>query len=505
MAEICVASHHGSIAGLMEDPEFLGLANRPGFLIELRLDSYADLSVGSLDIALSRFAPNVAVTYRHPLEGGRNPHVSDHERIGFLLHAARVGVKYIDIEARSLTPKLQKHGAKLILSYHSFAGVPTLGQLLRQWRSMRDTGADIVKIACLPQMVEDSLPLLRLLMEARAAGSPIIVLGMGEAGFWTRIAGALFGAPLTYSRGVGAPGTAPGQPTWKDLEEIYRYRQIKPGWPVYGVIGNPIGHSLSPLLHNTALKALGMDGVYLPFKVEGDPVTFVKDFEPLGLKGLSVTIPHKETIMALCTDVDQTGKAVGAINTLILQPDGNWRGVNTDVDAALDSLEAAGGPVRGKRALILGAGGAGKAIAYGAKVRGAEVVLFDAARERAEATAKAMGATVAPPDGLAAVKPDVIVNATPVGMHPDVDKSPLQPEEIPAGSTVLDAVYNPLSTRLLQLAAARGCKTVSGASMFIRQGLRQFELWTGKQAPADVVERAVMGALQASGAARTAK
>ncbi|MCY3024010.1 MAG: type I 3-dehydroquinate dehydratase, partial [Planctomycetota bacterium] len=334
MADICFSSHHQSIAQLLDDAEFREHANCPGFLIELRLDSYADLSVSNLDRALRAYGPNVAVTYRHPLEGGRNPHVADHERIGFLQHAAGKGVKYVDLEARSLTPKFQKFSSKLILSYHSFAGVPTLGQLLRQWRSMRETGADIVKIACLPPMIDDSIPLLRLLLTAGEAGSSLMVLGMGEAGFWTRVAGPLFGTPFTYARGVNTPGTAPGQPTWRELDDVYRYRQIKPGWPVYGVIGNPIGHSLSPVLHNTALRELGLDGVYIPFKVEGDPVTFVKDFEPLGLKGLSVTIPHKEAVASLCTEVDPVAKAVGAVNTLVLRPDGSWYGVNTDVDAA---------------------------------------------------------------------------------------------------------------------------------------------------------------------------
>lgn len=496
MAEICVSSHHASIAELLADQEFRGLANRPGFLIELRLDSYADLSVPNLDRALQVYGPNVAVTYRHPLEGGREPHVSDHERLGFLVHAAHNGARYVDIEARSLTPKFDRGNAKVILSYHSFAGVPELGQLLREFRSMRSTGADIVKIACLPKMIDDSVPLLRLLMETRATGSSVIVLGMGEAGFWTRVAGPLFDTPFTYARGVNAPGTAPGQPSWRDLEELYRYRQIKPGWPVYGVIGNPIGHSLSPLLHNTALRHLNMDGVYIPFKVEGDPVTFVKDFEPLGLKGVSVTIPHKETIMAICSELDPVAKAVGAVNTLVLRPDGSWYGANTDVAGAMESLEAVAGSLAGKRVAVLGAGGAGKAVAHGAKTRGAEVFLFDVARERAEALARAIGATVISASELAARKVDVVVNVTPVGMHPNVESSPLEKEQIPADSVVFDVVYNPLRTRLLQWAEERGCKTVSGLSMFVRQGLRQFEMWTGKQAPYDVVERALRAALK---------
>jgi 3-dehydroquinate dehydratase/shikimate dehydrogenase len=238
-----------------------------------------------------------------------------------------------------------------------------------------------------------------------------------------------------------------------------------------------------------------MDGVYVPFKVEDDPVTFIKDFESLGLKGVSVTIPHKEAIMALCAELDAVGKSVGAVNTLVPQPDGTWHGVNTDVAAALDSLEAVAGPVAGKKVAVLGAGGAGKALAHGAKARGAEVFLTDTARERADATAKLVGATVIATSELVARKADVVVNATPVGMHPNVESSPLRKEEIPEGCVVFDVVYNPVRTQLLKLAQERGCKTVTGVSMFIRQGLRQFELWTGRQAPYDVVEQALLAAL----------
>ncbi|HEY3322674.1 MAG TPA: shikimate dehydrogenase [Planctomycetota bacterium] len=497
MAEICVASHHGSLSDLLADPEFRELAGRDGFIIELRLDSYSDLSTVALDRALNVLGHNVVVTYRHPAEGGRNPHATDAERLGYLQYAAHRGVRYVDIEARTTLAKFEKCNAKVILSYHSFGGVPDLGQLLRQWRTMRETGADIVKIACLPQMVDDSLPLLKLLIAARNAHVPLITLGMGEAGFWTRVAGPLFGAPFTYARGEGSPGTAPGQPTWRELEELYRYRDIQPGWPVYAVIGNPIGHSLSPLLHNTALRLLGMDGVYIPFKVESDPLEFVVDFAPLGLKGLSVTIPHKETIAAICTELDPVAKAVGAVNTLVLRPDGSWQGLNTDVAAAMDSLEAVGGPVAGKKVAILGAGGAGKALAHGAKMRGAaEVFLFDVARDRAEALAKAVGATVVAASELVQRKVDVVVNTTPVGMHPNVQQSPLEKEQIPPGSVVFDVVYNPLRTQFLKWAEERGCKTVSGLSMFVRQGVRQFELWTGRCPPIPEVEKVLLETLK---------
>jgi 3-dehydroquinate dehydratase / shikimate dehydrogenase len=502
MAEICVCSHHTSIASLLEDVEFRSMANRDGFLVELRLDAYKDLSASNLDRALDVFGPQVIVTYRHHLEGGHNPNASDSERIGFLQHAASRKVKYVDLEARCLTPKFQKGNSKLILSYHSFGGVPDYGHLLRQWRSMSQTPADIIKIACFPKMIDDGIPLLKLMIAAREANSSVIVLGMGEAGFWTRVVGPLFGAAFTFSRGEGAPGTAPGQPTWRELEEVYRYRQIKPGWPVYGVIGNPIGHSLSPLMHNAALRELNMDGVYVPFKVEGDPVEFTDEFARLGIRGLSVTIPHKETVEVFCAEVEPVAKSIGAVNTLILRPDGKWNGTNTDAMAAADSLEDAAGSLRGKNVVILGAGGAAKAVAFGVKERGAEVFLLNRSAERAEALAKAVGGKAITQAGLAGLKIDVIVNTTPVGMHPEVNASPLKKEEIPQGSIVFDTVYNPLRTQLLKLAEERGCKTLEGLDMFVGQGARQFEIWTGKKAPRAVMREVVLKALNARQAAQ---
>jgi 3-dehydroquinate dehydratase / shikimate dehydrogenase len=496
MAEICVASHHGSIAKLLEDPEFLTLSKREGFLIELRLDSYSDLSVSNLDGAIAKLGRNLIVTYRHPAEGGKNPNAIDSERIGYLQHAATRGVKYVDIESRSLSPKFQKGSSKLILSYHSFGGVPDLGQLLRQWRSMRETKADVVKIACFPQMVDDSIPLLKILVAAREAKCATVVLGMGEAGFWTRVAGPLFGAPFTYSRGEGAIGTAPGQPTWRELEDVYRFREIQPGWSVYGVIGSPIGHSLSPLLHNTAFKELNLNAVYIPFKVESDPVEFVDEFPRLGLKGVSVTIPHKEAVEVICAELDPIAKSVGAVNTLNLRPDGKWVGTNTDARAAADSLENAAGSLKDKKVVILGAGGAAKAVAFGVKEHGANVFLLNRTRERAEVLAEAVGGKAISHADLVDLNADIIVNTTPIGMSPNIDASPLEKEQIPQGSVVFDTVYNPLRTKLLKLAEERGCKTLEGVSMFINQGVRQFELWTGKKAPRAAMEKAVLAALR---------
>ena len=502
MTDICVASHHASIAELLADAEFRGLSRRPGFLIELRLDFYSDLSPASLHTALAVFAPNVVATYRHPDEGGRRPGVSDAERIAQLNQAAEHGALYIDIEARTPRAGFVKGSAKLILSFHDFEAVPERAELLRRCAEMAaQPDVDVVKFACRPETVHDGVPLLELLLKPPA--KPMVVLGMGEAGFWTRVTGPLFNAPFAFARGEHAPGTAPGQPTWRELEEIYRFREIKPGWPVYGVIGNPIAHSLSPLMHNTALRELQLDGVYLPFKVAGDPVEFIKNFTPLGLKALAVTIPHKEAVLAVCAEIHELARSIGAANTLIRRADGSWWGTNTDAFAAADALEQLAGSLYGKNVLIMGAGGAAKAIAWGVKVRGANVYIANRTVEHAASLATAVGGQMVRYEELDG-KPffAAAINATSVGMYPDVHRSPLDKEQIPEAGIVFDTVYNPLRTKLLELAQERGCRTLEGVAMFIRQGVLQFELYTGHKAPREIMERAVLAALEHNTIAR---
>jgi 3-dehydroquinate dehydratase/shikimate dehydrogenase len=496
MADICVASHHNSIAELLADAEFTALANRDGFLIELRLDAYSDLTTDSLSVSLKRFGPRVVATFRHPAEGGKNPNVSDAERLRFLQQAADSGVAYVDIEARTPLNNFRKERSKLVLSYHDFNAVPEQRILRQQFETMAaKTAADVIKIACFPKSTLDGGPLLDVLSHSQKAARPAVILGMGEFGFWTRVVGPLFGSPFTFARGEGAPGTAPGQPTWRELGELYRFTQIQPGWPVYGVIGNPIGHSLSPLLHNTAFRELKLNGVYLPFKVDCAPAEFIKTFGALNIRGFSVTIPHKETVGAVCSEIDPLAKSVGAINTLALRSNGTWAATNTDAPAAAGALERATGTLRGKKVLIIGAGGAARAVAFGVQALGAEVLIGNRTRSKAVSLAEAVGGKAIELGGAKLTGIDAIVNTTPLGMHPNIETTPLEKDQIPQGSIVFDTVYNPLRTKLLRLAAENGCRTVEGWIMFVDQGIRQFELWTGKAPPREILEKTVLNAL----------
>jgi 3-dehydroquinate dehydratase / shikimate dehydrogenase len=337
---------------------------------------------------------------------------------------------------------------------------------------------------------------LDVLEYGQKRGVPTMVLAMGEVGLWTRVLAGKCGSPFTFARGEGAPGTAPGQPTWTELVDLYRFHEIDKDTPLYSVIGNPIAHSRSPLMHNTALRENNLKGVYLPLKIEGDPVPVLKGLQRVGLRGTSVTIPHKENVQPLCAEIDPVAKQIGAINTLQLRGDGTWFGTNTDAIAAADSLVAKAGDLSGKTVAILGAGGAARALAFGVKQRGANVIVSNRTVEKAQSLAREVGGKAVALEELVALKPAVIVNTTPLGMHPNTDSSPLQKDQIPQGGIVFDTVYNPLRTKLLEFAEARGCTTLDGLEMFVGQGVRQFELWTGTTAPREIMRRVVLEALQ---------
>jgi 3-dehydroquinate dehydratase / shikimate dehydrogenase len=507
MPVICVASHHARLRDLLNDREFERLRNRAGFLVELRLDQYTDMSAGTLQEAMNNFAPACVATCRHPEEGGKLTHFSDAERVHFLCRAAESGAQYVDIEGRTPAPDFVKCGAKVIRSYHDFEKVPPPGFLKAKWDELAAQGADVVKIAVMPRTIHDTLPLLDVYAHAQKCGVPTLLLAMGEAGLWTRVLAGKLGAPFTFARASGAPGTAPGQPVWSELSELYNYANIARETPVYAVIGNPVAHSLSPLMHNSALRAAQLPGVYLPLKVEGDPLPVLRAFERLELRGVSVTIPHKEALSALCSEIDPVATKIGAINTLLLrkssaegtppQSPGGWFATNTDAPAAAGSLAAMAGDLRGKRIAILGAGGAARAVAFGVKELGAEIFVLNRTRARAEALANDCGGRAIDVTELAALKIDIVVNTTSLGMHPNVDSSPLEKDQIPQGGVVFDTVYNPLRTKLLNMAEERGCRVLDGLEMFVGQGVRQFELFTGAKAPQGIMRETVAKELAA--------
>lgn len=512
MTRICVVSHHRSFAEACASRELQGLCRDDRFLVELRLDAYADLSPTRLSEALQHFGPKrCVVTFRSGTEGGKKPHVDDAQRFTYLRQALAAGAAYVDVEWQTVTrdttllPALlpaKTAESQLIVSFHDFDGTSDYPRLRMIRAAAEGLGADIVKIAVAVPTPMSALPLAQLLTEEAPWTRPLVGIAMGESGLWSRVLAPTFphAAPFAFARCDDGAGTAPGQPTWRSLLELYRFDELGPHWPTYGVMGTPIAHSLSPCMHNAAMKHLGIQGIYVPFRVDDGPLDFVRELATrLGVRGLSVTLPHKETVMAACAALDPLAQRVGAINTLALTA-GAWEGSNTDAEAAANCLAAAlGGPdaLRERTVVILGAGGVARAVAFGVRARGARVYLCGRTLARAEALAKAVGGTVIDRNALARFPEPIaaIVNCTPQGMHPYVDTTPLQSHELPPGALVFDTVYNPLKTKLLTLAQERGLATLDGLTMFVAQGAAQFTRFTGRAAPMDVMRDAVLAAL----------
>jgi 3-dehydroquinate dehydratase/shikimate dehydrogenase len=273
---------------------------------------------------------------------------------------------------------------------------------------------------------------------------------------------------------------------------LYRADKLGRKSRVYGVIGNPIGHSLSPVLQNAGFQARRMEAVFLPFPVR-DLRDFLRSVEPLGIAGFSVTLPHKQAILRHLDDCDAMAAAIGAVNTVVVRGGGKLYGCNTDYVGVLRALERRI-PLRGSRTLIFGAGGAARAVAFALAQSGASVCVCARRAKQAQALARAVGGEVVERPRLQREFFDAIVNATPIGMHPAVGRSPLAARELNC-RLVFDLIYRPRVTKLMQLAALRGIETVSGVEMFVAQGTGQWEIWTGERAPVAAMRRAVLRAL----------
>jgi 3-dehydroquinate dehydratase/shikimate dehydrogenase len=347
---------------------------------------------------------------------------------------------------------------------------------------------DVVKVACSAQTVADAA---RVLKAGAKAPGPTTAIAMGELGFFTRVLGRKYGAPLTYAGFHPERTFAPGMPKFQSLKRDYFYELINAKTEVYAVIGAPIEQSLSPPIHNAAFRHLGLNKVMVPFLIPADGLeASLKSLSFLGIKGMSVTIPHKETIIPLLGEKDESVESTGACNTVVFQ-DGKARGTNTDYQAAIDALDHAMGrlpgaqsPLADKQALIVGAGGAARSIAFGLARNGANVTITNHHDERATALAEAVGCRTASWAMRASTIAEIIVNCTPVGMHPEVDDTPMPPAAFnKSDMVVFDTIYHPENTMMLKLASERGATIVTGVEMFVRQAAGQFRLYTGEDPP----------------------
>ena len=472
----------------------------------------------------------VILTIRAKAEGGSFAG-TESERLQLIRHACGLCPDYVDIEydtwrknpefAGEILPLLAatddpaEKKTKLILSNHDFLSRPT--DLHQRLLDMAATApVRIVKAAYKARNLTDALEALRLYRELpKAIRQSLVIIAMGEAGMITRILAAKYNAAFTFAVPAGGATTAPGQPTILELIHTCRFKHQQRDWPVYGVVGWPVAHSISPVIHNSGFGSIDFPGVYVPLPIEPDYeafrtiVTAMRELRDFNLRGLSVTIPHKANAVRYLQSqsglLDDTSARIGVINTLYFPQQGPIRGTNSDWSGAIEALRAGTNwsltDLTHKRVAVLGAGGAARAIVAGLATLGSTVIIYNRTLKRAQELAhefngKTGSVSAAQLDEFGNTHCHVVINCTPAGMSPDVKAIPVDNiSAIDSSMVVFDTVYNPRRTRFLQAAAERGAKTIEGLEMLLRQAVVQFEGFTGQSAPLAIMRVAAEAAL----------
>ncbi|HLM56468.1 MAG TPA: type I 3-dehydroquinate dehydratase, partial [Pyrinomonadaceae bacterium] len=463
----------------------IGRASEVSDIIELRLDCLEGGELAAARAALpelKRRVPRPFLYTLRPAEQGGHGRPSVDERLAFWESAGALlsdeGRDFVDLELDLLEsphgPRLVAalEGFTIICSHHDFEGTP--GDLESLYERMARTPARVVKIAARAREITDCVPLLRLLERARREGREMIAVAMGEAGVLTRVLATARGAFLTYGSLDAEQATAPGQVTAAELRESYRVPELGAGASVTGLVGSPVGHSLSPRMHNAAFRALGLEAVYLPFEVANVSEFVRRMASPRtrelewNLRGFSVTAPHKVGVMGLLDRVEERAAEVGAVNTVVVEGP-ELRGYNTDVDAALKPLRGRL-ELRGARVAVMGAGGAARALLQGLRESGAGATVFARDLRRGGELASRFSAGSASLEGASFGDFDVVVNATPLGTRGEREAdTPAVASQLRGARVAYDLVYNPRETRFLKEARAAGCETLGGLDMLVAQ------------------------------------
>jgi 3-dehydroquinate dehydratase/shikimate dehydrogenase len=476
-------------------------------MVELRLDFLR--RVPDLNRLIPYRPTATVVTVRRPQDGGLWKE-SEEKRLTLLRTAISLEPEFVDIEV-DVADQVPPFGkTRRIISYHNTETMPE--NLAKLHQEMSAKKPYFIKIAVTPKTVEEMFNFLHFIRqknddEKKLHGEKAVrVIGicMGEMGKAARILAKRFSMPYTYATFSEDRVVAPGMLVYKDMLDLYHYDQINQETTVYGIIGNPLGHSLSPLVHNRAFLEQNVNAVYVPFQIDDSGVAELIRLAPeIGLHGISVTIPHKVAVMNFLTKMDPAVERIGACNTVVFRQ-GERIGYNTDYIAAINAIEIARGGnilddesvIKNKVALVLGAGGAGKALAYGLVQRGAMVTVTDVDAERAVELSRHLGCEYERWDMRGTIQPNILVNCTPLGMHPNVDETPYPKSALQSYMLVFDAVYNPEHTLLIRSAQEKGCKVVTGVEMFVGQACYQFKLFTDQRASAlkmrTLVKEAIM-------------
>jgi 3-dehydroquinate dehydratase/shikimate dehydrogenase len=438
------------------------------------------------------------------VEGGGALNASVQEQLALLARFALAGAQLIDVEMETLAAAdpwqlselraaLDRADADVLVSAHDFVATGDLDSTLHRLQTLSvPLRPALYKVVSTATCLADNLRMLHFL-ETASRAVPVVGMCMGAAGVPSRVLALRAGAQFTFAAADGAPGTAPGQLSLGQMRDQYRVPSLTAKTRIYGISGNPVSHSLSPVLHNACFAATGMDAVYLPLHTES-----VEDLwelvQGMAVEGLSVTMPWKVAILPYLDTVESEAARFGAINTVLRRPDGSYYGANTDLAAIVEPL-AARISLPKTRILLLGAGGAARAAAFGLQAAGAEVFLLNRTPSAAEALARETNASLADPTNLRGY--DVILNATPSGMlGPAANTLAVEPAALDDARVVFDMVSRPTETPLVRLARARGLSVITGDAMFLHQAAAQWQLWTGTQAPLATMRAALETALR---------
>jgi 3-dehydroquinate dehydratase/shikimate dehydrogenase len=470
---------------------------RDNSFLEFRLDYFSKpgLAIPRIKRFIESHHGTIAIATCRRVASGGKFRGSIASQLDILNKAAAAGCQMVDVELQTATKvkpeQLQKLRARaaLILSFHDFRATKKLDETLEK---MLAFPADFYKVVSTATTLADNVTMIKFLAREGDRHS-LIGMCMGEQGMISRVLGVRAGSMFTFASAGTGQETAPGQITAQELRSVYRIDQVDVATRIYGVVGDPIAHSLSPAIMNAAFRRENVNAVYLALhaKTLKDLLSCVKE---IPIHGLSVTMPYKEVILPHLDNTDSHTTKIGACNTVVRAQDGKLYGFNTDAAGIVRPLERRLNTLEGARILVLGAGGAARAAVFGLKERGCEVYILNRSLAAAKKLAHQARARIMKRPDLKKLAFDVIINATPVGMG-NTRETPLQDKEINA-RYVFDMVYDPAETRLLKLAKERGAQVIPGIEMFVHQAARQFEIWTGKPAPFDEMLRVVLLALQ---------
>ena len=495
IGKVCVAIIGTTAAEMLEKAS---VAVKETSFLEFRLD-YLDKPLLALPKLKHFFADNTAATgiatCRREANGGKFSGTVAAE-VEILSKAAVAGFHLIDLELESVEAlkkgelqKLRDAGAALIISHHDFSATKDLDGIFERITPFQP---DFIKIVPTAKTLTDNVTLIRFL-ERMTDNSNIIGICMGDAGIISRVLGVRAGSAFTFAAATPGEETGPGQIAARTLIETYRIDQVDAATKVYGVAGNPIKSSLSPVMMNTAFRRETVNAVYLALQAT-KIADLLKLVHEIPIQGLSVTMPLKQEIMAHLEKTDPLSAKIGACNTVLRAQDGKLYGFNTDVAGIIGPLEKRMS-LRGAKALVLGAGGAARAAVFGLRDKGAEVFILNRTPETATKLAKQAGAKSIKKEAVVKTAFDVIINATPIGMAGQKGAQLLEAKDLNT-KLVFDLVYNPVETPLLRAARQQSIPIITGVEMFVHQGARQFEIWTGKPAPEEEMLRVVIHALR---------